>query len=73
MSSVGASVVSRPRRRSQIGGAGGLTLGVTMLWLSVIVLLPLAALVTEAFQGGLGAFWDSATTNRRSRRCASPS
>ena len=64
MSSVGATVVSRQRRRSQIGGAGGLTLGVTMLWLSVIVLLPLAALVTEAFQGGLGSFWDSATTKQ---------
>ncbi|HEX5910470.1 MAG TPA: sulfate ABC transporter permease subunit CysT, partial [Thermoleophilaceae bacterium] len=47
-----------------IGGAGGLTLGVTMLWLSVIVLLPLAALVTESFQGGLGSFWDSATTKQ---------
>ena len=64
MSSVGATVASRQRRRSQIGGAGGLTLGVTMLWLSVIVLLPLAALVTEAFQGGLGSFWDSATTKQ---------
>jgi len=64
VSSVGATVASRQRRRSQIGGAGGLTLGVTMLWLSVIVLLPLAALVTEAFQGGLGSFWDSATTKQ---------
>ena len=64
MSSVGATVASRQRRRSQIGGAGGLTLGVTMLWLSVIVLLPLAALVTESFQGGLGSFWDSATTKQ---------
>ena len=64
MSSVAASAASRQRRRSQIGGAGGLTLGVTMLWLSVIVLLPLAALVTESFQGGLGAFWDSATTKQ---------
>ena len=35
-----------------------------MLWLSVIVLLPLAALVTEAFQGGLAAFWESATTKQ---------
>jgi len=64
VSSVGATVASRQRRRSQIGGAGGLTLGVTMLWLSVIVLLPLAALVTESFQGGLGSFWDSATTKQ---------
>ena len=64
MSSVAATTAARQRRRSQIGGAGGLTLGVTMLWLSVIVLLPLAALVTESFQGGLGAFWESATTKQ---------
>ena len=33
-----------------------------MLWLSVIVLLPLAAVVDRAFGGGLGAFWDAVTS-----------
>ena len=62
MSSVGASAFAARGDRSRIGRAGGLTLGVTTLWLSVIVLLPLAALVSErSFQGGLGAFWESAT------------
>ena len=32
------------------------------MWLSVIVLLPLAAVVAKSTDGGLGAFWD-ATTN----------
>ena len=61
MSSLGASV-ARPRDRpSRTSRAGGLTLGVTTLWLSVIVLLPLAALVDRSFQDGLGTFWDAAT------------
>lgn len=33
-----------------------------MLYLSVIVLIPLAAVVAKGFSGGLGAFWDSVTT-----------
>jgi len=33
-----------------------------MLYLSIIVLLPLAAVVSEAFTGGLGAFWDQVTS-----------
>ena len=35
-----------------VGGVGPLGLGVTMLWLSVIVLLPLAALTVKALDGG---------------------
>ena len=34
------------------------------MWLSVIVLLPLAAVVAKSTDGGLGAFWD-AVTNRQ--------
>ena len=30
-----------------------------MLWLSVIVLLPLAALTVKALDGGLGGIWDA--------------
>jgi sulfate transport system permease protein len=41
-----------------------MTLGVTTLWLSVIVLLPMAALVDRSFQDGLGAFWTSATSKQ---------
>ena len=32
-----------------------------MLWLTLIVLLPLAAIVTRGFEGGVGAFWDAIT------------
>jgi sulfate transport system permease protein len=70
---MGVSVVTTPtgsrRRRSasaRVGGRGltGLGVGVVMLWLSVIVLLPLAALTTKSLDGGLGAFWDSVSSRQ---------
>jgi sulfate/thiosulfate transport system permease protein len=36
-------------------------LGIATLYLSVIVLIPLAAVVDKAFSQGLSAFWDSVT------------
>jgi sulfate/thiosulfate transport system permease protein len=44
--------------------AGTLAFGVSTLWLSLIVLLPLAAVVVKAFDGGLDAFWDSVTARQ---------
>jgi sulfate/thiosulfate transport system permease protein len=41
---------------------GALGLGVATLYLSVIVLIPLAAVAVKAFSGGLGTFWDSVTS-----------
>lgn len=38
-----------------------LSMGTATLWLSVIVLLPLVVLTTEAFSGGFGGFWDAVT------------
>jgi sulfate transport system permease protein len=38
-----------------------LTLGISTTYLSVIVLLPLAAVVAKAFDGGWGTFWDAVT------------
>jgi sulfate transport system permease protein len=60
-----ASPASRLRRRSNVGGgAGALGLGVAMLWLSVIVLLPLAAVVDRSVQDGLGSFWNSVSSRQ---------
>ncbi len=42
--------------------ASTLTIGVVGLWLSVIVLLPLAALTVTALGAGPGAFWAAVTT-----------
>src|SRR3954452_15167023 len=49
------------RRASAGGGVGPLGLGVATLWLSVVVLLPLAAVVVKSFDNGLSGFWDALT------------
>jgi sulfate transport system permease protein len=52
----------RPARTRRVTGTvGPLAIGVSVLWLSVIVLLPLAALTFTALSGGLGEFWDAVT------------
>jgi sulfate transport system permease protein len=43
---------------------GGLGLGVVTLWLSLIVLLPLAAVAAKSLDGGLPAFWDSVSSRQ---------
>src|ERR687889_2584577 len=43
--------------------AGLLPLGISTLWLSLIVLIPLAALVSRSFEGGTQKFWDAATSD----------
>jgi len=49
------------RRRVASARRGGLGLGIATLYLSVIVLIPLAAVVAKAFSQGLSSFWDSVT------------
>jgi len=53
------------RRRKPLfaftGAVGPLGLGVATLWLSIIVLLPLAALTTHAFADGVSGFVDAVT------------
>jgi sulfate transport system permease protein len=44
--------------------SGALGLGVSTLWLSIIVLLPLSAVVVHSLDGGLGAFWDAVTSRQ---------
>ncbi|WP_298131978.1 sulfate ABC transporter permease subunit CysT [Micropruina sp.] len=51
-----------PRSRpGSSGRASGLTLGVVVTWLSLIVLLPLAALTVASFGDGWGGFWAAVT------------
>ncbi|MDF0530034.1 sulfate ABC transporter permease subunit CysT [Tsukamurella sp. 8F] len=38
-----------------------LRIGVAWVWISVIVLLPIAAIVTKSFDRGLSGFWDALT------------
>jgi sulfate transport system permease protein len=52
-----------PRAGLRLPGLGvGSGYGVVVLYLSLIVLLPLAAVGSEAFAGGLGTFWDQVTS-----------
>ncbi|MHA3020787.1 sulfate ABC transporter permease subunit CysT [Mycobacterium sp. BMJ-28] len=44
-------------------GATSLRVGAASIWLSVIVLLPLAAIVWQSAGGGATAFWQSVTSN----------
>jgi sulfate transport system permease protein len=56
-----------PRRRRRFGAgvpSGGLAMGTSMLWLSIIVLLPLAAVVARSLDGGLDAFWQSVSSRQ---------
>jgi sulfate/thiosulfate transport system permease protein len=58
------ATLARPRRRYTTAGAGALGLGVATLWLSLIVLLPLAAVVDRSLEGGLSAFWSSVSSRQ---------
>jgi sulfate/thiosulfate transport system permease protein len=51
-----------PRAGIRLPGLGvGLGRGMVVLYLSLMVMLPLAAVVAESTGGGLDAFWDSVT------------
>ena len=57
-------VTTQVRRRSLLkvtGTVGPLGIGIAALWLSVIVLLPLAALTVTSFEDGIAGFWDAVT------------
>jgi sulfate/thiosulfate transport system permease protein len=52
-----------PRAGFRLPGIGaGLGRGTVVLYLSVIVLLPLAALTSQAFEGGFSTFWTQVTS-----------
>jgi len=48
-------------RRNLGGGVGPIGLGIASLWLSLIVLLPLAAVFTKSLEAGPVEFWDAIT------------
>jgi len=52
-----------PRRTSPLPGLG-LSLGITIFWLSLIVLVPLSAVFLRSVSGGWGNFWAAAASPR---------
>ncbi|RIJ78986.1 sulfate ABC transporter permease subunit CysT [Nakamurella silvestris] len=51
-----------PQKKRLRRGVGPLGLGLATLWLSLIVLLPLAAIAVKSMDNGFGGFWDAITT-----------
>jgi sulfate transport system permease protein len=56
-----AAASPRPAYRPRLGGAA-LGRGLVTAYLSLIVLIPIAALVAQSTDGGLGAFWTAVTS-----------
>ena len=56
----GALALPRPVARPRLGGAL-VQRGLVTLWLSIMVLLPIAALVESSLSEGIGTFWDAVT------------
>ncbi len=52
------------RSRARAGGTGPLGVGVVTIWLSLIVLLPLAAVTAKSFDDGAGTFWDAVSSRQ---------
>ncbi|MGH7005806.1 MAG: sulfate ABC transporter permease subunit CysT [Alphaproteobacteria bacterium] len=63
MAIAGSAVVGRYSNRSVIPGFG-LTLGLTLTWLSLIVLIPLASLFFKSATLGWSQFFDTLTNDR---------
>ncbi|HEY8543583.1 MAG TPA: sulfate ABC transporter permease subunit CysT [Acidimicrobiales bacterium] len=54
----------RPVRAGGLGLPSGVGLGVAMLWFSLLVLIPLSAVVATAAEGGWSGFWRAVTNEQ---------
>ena len=54
----------RARKSAAVGGPGRLGLGISLLWISLVVLLPLAAVVAKATEGGWDQFWHAISSKQ---------
>jgi sulfate transport system permease protein len=59
---LGSARKRRAGRSGSLSGPSSLGLGVAVLWLSLLVLVPLALVVTTALSGGLSGFFDTITS-----------
>jgi sulfate transport system permease protein len=57
------NIIARRGPSSPLPGLG-LSLGITIFWLSLIVLIPLSAVFVKSFSGGWATFWDAAASPR---------
>jgi sulfate transport system permease protein len=59
-----ATPARRPRHPGGLTPASGLGLGVALVWFSLLVLLPLAAVAATTAEGGWGGFWRAVTNEQ---------
>jgi sulfate transport system permease protein len=59
-----ATSARRPRHPGGLTPASGLGLGVALVWFSLLVLLPLAAVAATTAEGGWGGFWRAVTNEQ---------
>src|SRR6202040_2108761 len=59
-----ASVALKGRKTRGVLPGFGLTLGYTMVYLSLLVLIPLSAVFVRSVSGGWGHFWEGVTAPR---------
>ena len=52
----------RRRTATSLTPAAGLGLGLAMLWFSLLVLIPLTAILVQASEGGWSAYWNALTS-----------
>ena len=57
--SPGGRRLPRARSATSLTPASGLGLGVALLWFSLLVLIPLTAVLVQASEGGWSAYWDA--------------
>ena len=62
LASSATSAAARPRVVRRVSPFGGLTLGVVVTYLSLVVALPLTALIWQSTKGGKTGFWESLTS-----------
>jgi sulfate/thiosulfate transport system permease protein len=55
----GGRRLSRGRSATSLTPASRLGLGIALLWFSLLVLIPLTAVLVQASEGGWSAYWDS--------------
>jgi sulfate transport system permease protein len=60
----GSSRVRRATRSGHLTRASALGLGVAMLWFSLVVLIPLVAVIVTASEGGWHVFWQTLTNEQ---------
>jgi sulfate transport system permease protein len=64
----GGAALTRPAGRGtstvglRLGSASGIGLGTAVIWLSLLVLLPMAAVIAKAFGSGWSTFWADVST-----------